>query len=101
MLANDRDGFVGREVVFVVFEDEQVERGDEAVGGVAGDQVYLLFFEGAGQQAQIHDARRVGEVQAVGGDQALVAVGTLHEFVAESGAPVGRVGGGLRDRLQV
>ena len=34
--------------MFVVFEDEQVEGGDQAVGGVAGDQVYLLVFQGSG-----------------------------------------------------
>ena len=40
-------------------------------------------------------------MQAVGGGQAFVAVGTLHEFVAESGAPLGSVRCGLRNRFQV
>src|SRR5579872_5356531 len=39
-------------------------------------------------------------MQAVGGGESFVAVGTLHEFVAESGAPLGCVGRGLRDGFQ-
>ncbi len=36
-LANDRDTFIGREVVAVVLENEQVERGNQAIGIVARD----------------------------------------------------------------
>ncbi len=86
--------------MFVVFENEQVQRGDQAVGGVAGDQIDLLVFQGAGQQAQVHDLRRAGEMQAVGGGKSFVAVGTLHEFVAETGAPLWSVRRGLRDGFQ-
>src|SRR5579862_1133010 len=39
-------------------------------------------------------------MQVVGGGQAFVAVGALHEFVAESSAPVGCMWRGLADRLQ-
>src|SRR5580658_10142904 len=36
-LANDRNGFVGREIMFVVVEDGQVEGWNQAIGVVAGD----------------------------------------------------------------
>src|SRR6202142_2548738 len=101
LLANYGDGFIRREIVLVVTEHEQVERGDEAVGRVAGDEVNLGVLESAGEEAEVHDAGRGGEAQAVGCDQALIAVGTLHEFVAESGTPLRSVGGGLRKRLQM
>ena len=94
-------GFVGREIMAVVFEHEQIERRDQAVGRVAGGQIDLFILERAGEQAQVHDAGRLGETQAVGRGQSFVAVGALHEFVAESGAPLRSVGGGLRDGFQM
>src|SRR5438045_3240011 len=60
-----------------------------------------MIFERAGEEAEVHDAWRRGETQAVGCDQALVAVGTLHEFVAEACAPLRSVRGGLGERLQM
>src|SRR5580693_9418169 len=86
--------------MFVVFEDKQVERGNQAIGSVAGDQIDLLVLQGASEKAEIHDLRRGGEVQAVGGHQSFVAIGTFHEFVTESGAPLRSVGSGLRDGFQ-
>ena len=101
MLADDGNRLVGREVVAVVFEHRQVQSRDQAVGGVAGDQVNLAGLQGAGEQAEVHDSWRGGEVQTVGCGQAAVTVGALHELVAESGTPVGGVGGGLGDGSQV
>src|SRR5258707_10655934 len=60
-----------------------------------------MVLESAGKKAEIHYARRCGKTQAVGGDQALISIGTLHEFVAETSAPLRRVGRGLRDRLKM
>src|SRR6266498_1662344 len=60
-----------------------------------------MIFESAGEQAEVHDARRSGETQAVGCDQALVAVGALHELVPKAGAPLRSVRGGLRECLQM
>src|SRR5215472_16637585 len=93
--AHDRNCLVGWKVVPVVVEDEEVEGGNEAVGGVAGGEVDLTVFEGAGEQAEVHDARRFGETQAVGRGESPVAVGALHEFVSETGTPGGGVLGGL------
>src|SRR5580704_14329657 len=73
--------------------------GNQAVCSVARDQVDLLVFQGASEQPQIHDLRRSGKTQAVRGDESFIAVGTLHEFITESGAPLRRVSCGLRDSL--
>ena len=100
LLANDGHGFVGREVVLVVFEDEEIESRDQAIGCVACGEVDLLVFERAGEQTEVHDARRLGEAQAVSRRQSLVTVRAFHEFVAEAGAPFRGVGGRLRDGLQ-
>src|ERR1700722_7486554 len=100
VLANDGYGFVWGEIMFVVIEDKQVESGDETIRRVAGDQVHLSVFQGASQETQIHDPGIAGEMQAVVGGKSLVAVGALHEFVAESGAPFWRVRRGLRDGFQ-
>ena len=101
MLADDGNSLVGREVVAVVLEHRQIQRRDQAVGGVAGDQVNLAGLEGPGEQAEVHDSWGGGEMQTVGCGQAAVTVGPLHELVAESGAPVGGVGGGLGDGFKV
>src|SRR6185369_10131212 len=92
---------VWREIMFVVFKHEQVEGRNQPVSHVAGDQVNLMVLKRASEQAEIHDARRRGEMQAVGRDQALVAVGTLHEFVSEARPPLRSVRSGLRNRLQM
>ena len=42
-LADDGDGVIGREVVAVVSEGDEAEGIDEAVGGVAGDDVDLMI----------------------------------------------------------
>ena len=97
---NDRHGFVRREVVAIVFQNEQIQRGDQSIGGISRCEVHLLVLESARQQAQVHDARGLGEAQAVGCGQALVTIGTLHELVTEAGAPLRRVGGCLGDGLQ-
>ena len=43
--------FVGREVVAVIFERDEIEGIDQAVGGVSGDDVNLFFFQGAVDQS--------------------------------------------------
>ena len=50
--ARDGDGLVGREVVAVVFENDHAQGRDEAVGGIAGDDVNLFLFQCAVEQAR-------------------------------------------------
>ena len=97
---DDGDGFVRREIMAVVLEHKKIECRDQAVGHVSRSQVNLFVPEGARQQTQIHDAGRLGEAESVGRRQSLVAVGALHEFVAEAGTPLRSEGGRLRDGFQ-
>src|SRR2546425_2044391 len=100
LLANNRHGFVRREIVLVVFEHKQIKRRDQTIGGVSRGEVDLLVFQGARKQAEVHDARRSGKEQAVGCGQAFVAIWAFHELIPKTGPPLRRVGGGLRDGLQ-
>jgi hypothetical protein len=100
-LPDDGDGVVGREVVAVVFEGDEAEGIDEAVGGVAGDDVDLMIDEGAIDQAEIHDAGLLVEVQGVAVAPSAEAVGALEKFVADADAPFGREGNDVGDFLQM
>src|SRR6476661_9107541 len=67
LLTNDGDCFIGWKIVTVVFENKEIERRNEPVGRVSGDQVHLLIFESASEKAQIHDAWGSREMQPIGG----------------------------------
>ena len=92
VVANDRDGVVRREIVAIVFEGDEMQGVDQAVGGVAGDDVDLMINEGAIEKAEVHDVRRSGEVEIVAGTPAGESVGTLEEFVTDAGVPLGSDG---------
>jgi len=51
-LADDGDGVVWREVMAIVFEGDEAEGVNEAVGGVAGNDVDLTIDEGAVDEAR-------------------------------------------------
>src|ERR1700730_361032 len=53
------------------------------------------------KQTKIHNSRRLREMQTIGGHQAFVPIGPFHELVTKPGSPSRRVGGCLRQRLQV
>ncbi len=101
VLANDRHGVVGRKIVAIVGEADEMERVDEAVGGIAGDDVDLFVDESAINEAEIHHAGRLGEMQAVALDEAAIAVGTLEKFVADAGAPSRRDRNDVGDGFEV
>jgi hypothetical protein len=85
--ADDGDGIVRGEIVAIVGEANEMERVDETVGGIAGDDVYLFIDEGAIDEAEIHDAGSFSEAQAVALDEAAVAVGAFEKLVADASAP--------------
>ena len=85
--ADDWYGVVGREIVAIVGEADEVQRVDEAVGGIAGDDVDFFIDECAIDEAEVHHARRFSEMQTVALDEAAIAVGALEKFVADAGAP--------------
>jgi hypothetical protein len=86
---NDGDGVVGREIMTVVFEGDEAERVDEAVGGIAGDDVDLMIDEGAVDEAEVHHARLLGEVEGVAVAPAAETVWALEEFITDADAPFG------------
>src|SRR5258708_29190792 len=100
-LADDGDGVVGREIVAVVFEGDEAEGIDEAVGGVAGDDVDLMINEGAVDESEVHDFGGSGEAEAVIFAEAGKTVGALEEFVADAGAPFRGYGDDIGDFLQM
>lgn len=90
--ADDGNGVVGREIAEIVFESDEVERVDEAVGGIAGDDIDLMIDESAVEKAEVHDVRSGGEMEGVPLAPAGEAVGALEEFVADADAPFGSYG---------
>jgi hypothetical protein len=95
IVAHDGDRVVRRKIVKVVIERNEVQRVDEAVGGVAGDDVNLMVDKRAIEEAQIHDVGRLGELQIVTTGPAGEAVGTFEKFVAHADAEF------TRDRRKV
>jgi len=91
--ANDGNSVVRREVVEIVFESDEVKRVDEAVGGIAGDDIDLMIDESAIEEAEVHDVGLRGEVESVTSAPTAETVGALEEFVADTGAPLWGDGG--------
>ncbi len=84
----------------IILKHEKVERGNQPIRGVSRNQINLLFFERPREQPKIHDARRLRKAQPVRRREPLVSIRTLHELVPETGPPLWRIGGRLRNRLQ-
>src|ERR1700674_5274838 len=99
--AHDRHRFVRRKVMMVVLQYNEVERRNQSIGIVAGNDIDLPFFECPRNQAEIHNARRFREAQAVAGDQTFVAIGTLHELIPKARPPLWRKRSGFGQRLKV
>src|SRR5258706_3125478 len=74
---------------------------NEAVGGVAGDDVNFFVDEGAVDEAEIYDAGRGGKMQTVKLAPAVKTVRALEEFVSETRAHLGSVGNDVAGVLQV
>src|SRR5882724_10482749 len=64
---------------------------NEAVGGVAGDDVDFFVDEGAVDETEIHHAGRGGKMQTVKLAPAAKTVRALEEFVSEARAHLGDV----------
>ena len=81
-LANDRYSIVGRKIVAVVFKDNQMQRIDDPVGGIARHDVDFMVLQRPVNQPQIHHARLLREMQAVTFAPTAEAVGAF-----ENGKP--------------
>jgi len=66
-----------------------MERVDQAVGGIAGDDIDLMIDESAIEEAEVHYIGRGGKVECVAAAPAAETVGALEEFVADADAPLG------------
>src|ERR1700683_1194467 len=88
LLADHSDRLVGRKIVAVIFENEEIQRRNQAVGSIARSYINLAIFQCGREQAQIHNAGWGGKVQTIGRGQSSIAIGTLHELVAESRSPL-------------
>src|SRR6266436_1937647 len=74
-LADDGDGVVGREVAAVVLEGDKSKGIDEAIRGVARDDVNLMIDESAVDEAEVHDFGSSREMEIVAAAPAAEAVG--------------------------
>src|SRR5579862_248448 len=96
---HDRHCVIRGEIVLVVIKDYKIARGKQAVSRIAGHHVNLMIEQSAVQQPKIHDAWWRCEMHIVCFCQARKAVGSFHEFITKSGAPVRSLGIKLRKRL--
>src|SRR5258708_13888467 len=101
LLANYRHRFVGRKIVAVIIEHEQIQRWNQPVGGIARSYINLTILQRRSEQTQVHDAGRRGKVQAIGGSQPGIPIRPLHELVAESCSPLRTESRSLRQGLEV
>lgn len=89
-IANDGDRVVRREIMAIVLERDQVERVDETVSGIAGNDIDLPIDECTIDKSRIHDTGSCGKVKIVAIAPAMKTVGALDELVTDSDAPLGR-----------
>src|SRR5258708_27962516 len=84
--ANDGNGVIGREIMAVVFEGDQAERINQAVGGISGDDVHLMLDEGAVDEGEGHDAGPPGEMEGGAFAPASETVGAVEALVTDANA---------------
>ena len=93
--ANNRDSLVGREIVPVVPQYDEILGLKLRVRGIPGHHIHLLVEKCAIEQPQIHDSGLRAKPQMVALDQPLVTILPLHEFVTESRLPMAGIRHGL------
>ena len=88
ILANDGDGVIGRKIVAVVFQDNQMQGIDDPIGGVARYDVDFVILQCPVNQPQIHHTRWLREMQAVTFAPAAESVRAFEEFEAHTDSPL-------------
>lgn len=101
VVADDGDSVVGRKIMAIIVERNEVKSVDEPVSGIAGDNVHLMINESAIEEAKVHDVGRRGEVEMVAVAPATETVGALEKFVADADAPFRSHGGKVRHAAEV
>ena len=87
-LTHDGHGVVGRKVVAIIFEDHEVERIDDAIGRITGNNVDLVIFKCAVNQPEVHDARGLGEVKSIAFTPAFEPIRAFEKFEADADTPL-------------
>ena len=100
-LTDDGYGVIRREVVAVVFKGHKSEGIDEAVRGIARDDIYLMIDKSAINKAEVHDFGRSPEMEIVALAPATEAIRTLEKFIADTDAPFGCEGREVGDPLEM
>src|SRR5262245_9980772 len=90
-VAHERHCVVWREVMLVIFENNQAERIDQAVCGISGDEIHLFFSGSLIRDSEIHDSWRIREPKTIGLRQACIAILSFDEFIPEAGCPMRRL----------
>ena len=99
--ARDRNCFVRREVVAVVFELKEIKTVDQPRRGITGDEIDLPGRERAVAEREIHDLRRTAKSQSVGLRQAGISIRPFHELVTKPRSPFRRDSGRIVDGVEV
>src|SRR5689334_23036539 len=92
--ANNRDSLIGREIVLVILQHDEVARFELSISGIPSDDIHLPVEKSAVEQAQIHNSGRRSELQAVGFHQTLITILSFHKLIAEPGPPIARIRNG-------
>ncbi len=85
----------------VVFQDHQMQRIDDAVGGVAGYNVDFVILQRTVNQAEIHHAGLLGKMQAVALAPSTKTIGAFQKFKTNSDAPLGSDRNEVRHALKM
>src|ERR1700688_608180 len=99
--ADDGHCVVWRKIVAVIFQDHQMQRVDDAVGGVASHNVNFVILQSAVNQAEVHHAGLLGKMQAVSLAPSTKTVRTLQKFKTNADAPPGSDRNEVRHALQM
>src|ERR1700692_626753 len=86
--ANDWYCVIWWKVMAVIFQDHQMQRVDDAVGGVAGHNVHFVILQRAINQAEVHHAGLLAESQAVALAPSTKTIRALQKFKPNADAPL-------------
>lgn len=100
-IANDRDGVIWWKIMAIVIERNEVERVDETVGGIAGNNIDLAIDKGTINEAEVHDAGSGGEVKIIAIAPAAKTVGAFKKLIADADAPLGGDSGEIGHRAEM
>jgi len=100
-LADDGDSIVRREIVAIVGQSDKAKGVNQAVGGVAGDDVHLMIDERAVDEAEVHDSGGFSEMEMIAIAPAAETVLALEEFVAHADPPFAGHGRDIGDGAKV